>query len=334
MSRGRPWCFAALCGIAALGWAGAASAAGAPAGTAIQNSASVSADLGGVAVNAVSNAVTTVVLELLDVDVTLQSATNVLVRPGETERVLVFQVTNVGNGIERFSLGVVSTGLGGDFDPQFNRIALDDGDGVYEPGVDPDYLPGTNDPILDGNDPAADFAVVFVLNDIPAGVVDGNLGLSELRATSTTGTGAAGTLLAGTGDGGVDAVIGAAGGSDPALGAYEVSTLVVSIAKTSTVADPFGGSLSIPGAAITYRLVVSVVGVDTAQAVVVRDAIPANTTYTPGTLTRDGLAQTDADDAPTDASFFDSANNRVVFGLGDLPGGTPDQTLTFQVTID
>jgi len=129
-------------------------------------------------------------------------------------------------------------------------------------------------------------------------------------------------------------VVGAAGADDDALGTYELTTLAVSIAKTSSVADFFGGSLPVPGATITYQLVVGVAGADTAQALIIRDSIPANTTYTPGTLVRNGVPQTDADDTPVDECFFDSANNRVVCGLGDLPGGSPDQTLTFEVTID
>ncbi len=311
-----------------------AAAVGVPAGTSIGNSASVSADLGGVPVAVTSAPATTVVIEVVDVDVTLQSAANVLVQPGETERVLVFRVTTLGNGVEAFSLVGASTGLGGDFDPVLNRIVLDDGDGVYEPGVDPDYVPGTNDPVLDANSAGGDRTTVYLLNDIPAGVADGELGLSALRADATTGVGAPGTLFPGAGDGGVDAVVGARGGSDTARGTYEGSTLVVAIAKSSAVSDFFGGTQPVPGATVTYQLVVSVAGPDTAQTLVVRDPIPANTTYTPGTLVVNGVPQTDADDSPVDESFFDAGNNRVVFGLGDLPGGTPDQTITFEVTID
>lgn len=311
-----------------------ADAVGAPAGTPIQNSASLNANLGGVPINVTSNTATTTVIELLDVDVTLQSVTNVLVQPGSVERVLAFRVTNIGNGIDTYTLGALSTGLGGDFDPVFNRIVLDDGNGVYEPGVDSDYLAGTNDPTLDANDPAADAVLVFVLNDIPPGLNDGDLGLSRLDAASNAGTGAPGTLLAGLGEGGIDAMLGVAGGDDGEIGTYEVSTLVVSISKSSTVNDFFGGSLAVPGSTITYQLAVRVTGVGNAQALVVSDPIPANTTYTPNSLMLNGALQTDADDTPVDESFFDSGNNRVVFGLGDLPGGSPDQTITFQVTID
>ena len=59
---------------------------------------------------------------------------------------------------------------------------------------------------------AADaFINVFVVNDIPAGVVDGNIGRSRLTAEARTGTGAPGTTFAGAGVGGTDAVVGTTG---------------------------------------------------------------------------------------------------------------------------
>lgn len=320
--------------LIALAASPSARAVGVPAGTSIQNAASVSADYAGVPVNITSNVATTLVVELLAVDVTLQNAVNVVVAPGDVDQVLEFVVTNVGNGIDTYRLSGLSTGLGGVFDPVFGRIVLDDGNGLYEPGIDPDYLPGINDPTLDANDPTLDSAQVFLLNDIPASTNDGDLGRSELRAISSAGAASAGTGFPGAGDGGVDAMVGAGGGEDADIGTYEVTTLVVSIAKGSVVSDFFGGTLAIPGATITYQLVVGVAGADTAQALVIRDAIPANTTYVPNSLVLNGAAQSDAADSPVDESFFDAGNNRVVFGLGDLPGGSPDQTITFEVTID
>ncbi len=320
---------ALLAALAPPAWA-----VGVPAGTTVGNSASVTAVVGGIPVAETSNVANTVVVELLAVDVTWQDAANVLVRPGDVDQVLEFVVTNVGNGVDTYTLSGLSTGLGGVFDPVFRRIVLDDGNGVYEPGIDVDYLPGTNDPTLDANDPAADSVRVFVLNDIPAGAADGDTGLSELRAVTRAGAAPPGTGIPGGGDGGVDAMIGPGGGEDADLGTYEVSTLVVDVAKSSTVADFFGGTQPVPGATITYQLVVRVTGATTAQGLVVRDPIPANATYVPNSLVLNGVPQTDADDAPVDQSFFEAGNNRVVFDLGDLPGGSPDQTITFQVKID
>ena len=308
-------------------------ALGTPVGTVIQNTANVTAVIGGVPVNENASTATTVI-ELLDVDVTLQNASNVLVRPGDIDRVLTFRVTNLGNGVDDYLLGGLSMGLGGDFDPVFKRIVLDNGNGIFEDGIDADYIAGTNDPVLDGNDPANDSIIVFGLNDIPGTTVDDDLGLFRLRADSNAGVGAPGNLIPGGGDGGVDAMIGAGGGSEEDFGTYEVTDLVVAIAKTSTVDDGQGGNQPIPMATITYQLVVSVTGADTAQALVIRDPIPANTTYVADSIVLNGVPQTDANDSPVDESFFDSGNNEVVIGLGDLPGGSPDQTITFQVTID
>lgn len=322
---------AALC----LG-SSSAHAIGTPAGTSIVNRAEVTAMVSGSPVTVVSLDDTVVVLEFLDVDVTLQSAGNVLVAPGEVDAVQSFLVTNTGNGIDTISLVGNSAGIAGDdFDPTFKKLVLDDGDGIYEAGIDPDYVPSVNDPILDANNPTATSIVVFVLNDIPAGVTDAQLGLTELRATSSLGPAPPGTTTVGGGDGGIDAVIGTSGGTDSDLGTYEVRTVAVSIAKSSSVQDLVGGTNPEPGATITYQLVVTASGAGTASAVVISDLIPTNTTYVPNSMRLNGAIQTDADDSPTDESNFGvTAANTVTVALGDLLGGSPAQTITFQVTID
>jgi uncharacterized repeat protein (TIGR01451 family) len=226
---------------------------------------------------------------------------------------------------------------GDDFDPVLASVWLDaNGNGVWDPAADTLYLAGTNDPVLDANDPAGDDVVVFVLNGIPAGLPDGNLGRSRLTATSTTGSGAPGTVIPNGGDGGaIDATVGASGADDDAEGVYQVSSVQLAVAKSSSVADPFGGAQPLPGATITYTLVVSVAGSGNADAVVVTDPIPTNTTYVAGSMTLDAVAQTDASDAPVDdADFSVSVPGAIRVGLGTLPAGGPARTITFAVTID
>lgn len=321
--------------LAALPGAGAL-ALGTAAGTDITNTASVTADVGGSPVSATSNPNVIRVAEVIDVDVTLLSIGNVLVNSPSTGQVLTFRVTNTGNGVDTFALTVDDALVGDAFDPVFASLYFDaNANGLYDAGVDTLYTPGANDPVLDANAPAADDVVVFVLSDVPAALASGDLGDSELLAVSATGVGAPGTVVAGAGEGGTDAIVGTSGGDDADRGTYQVSSVALAIAKTSAVADPFGGTQPIPGATITYSLVVTVSGVGSADAATLTDAIPANTTYVAGSMTRNAAALTDASDAPVDdADFGVTTAGAITVGLGNLPAGGPPETITFQVTIN
>ena len=304
--------------------------AGTPAGTLIENTATVTFNLDGSPVTLQSNTTTVTVQERIDVAVTVQSA-QVLVAANDFDRALLFRVTNTGNGNETFSLAIDS-GLGGDdFDPvpAVPAIYFDtDGSGDFNPG-DAAYVPGDNDPVL-----AADASVdVFLVNDIPNLVANGEIGRSQLTATSATGTGPAGTEYAGQGDNGVDAIIGTSTGEDQDTGEYLVSDVQVSVVKALAVDDPFGGTQPIPGATITYTITVEVIGTGTATASVVRDPIPAWTTYVPASISLNTVSVTDPVDA--DAGEIDTSGApTVVVRLGDLTAADGIQTVEFQVSID
>jgi uncharacterized repeat protein (TIGR01451 family) len=313
-----------------------AQAVGTAAGTDITNTASVTADVGGSPITATSNPHVLTVAEVVDVDVTLLTIGNVLVNSPSSGQVLTYRVTNIGNGIDTFALTVNNALVGDAFDPTLASIYFDaNGNGLYDAGTDTLYAPGTNDPLLDANVPALDDVVVFVLNDIPGALASGDLGNSELLAVSATGSGAPGTVIAGAGEAGTDAIVGTNGGDDLAQGTYQVSTVAMTIAKTSVVTDSFGGSQPIPGATITYTLVVTVTGVGSAGAAALTDVVPANTTYVPGSMTRNAAPLTDASDSPVDeADFGVTTSGAVTVGLGNLTAGGPPETITFQVTIN
>lgn len=322
----QPWIIACALTITS----GTAVAAGAPVGTVIENTATVNFDLAGTPTTVVTNTTTITVVERIDVVVTLQSP-QILVAASDTNQALLFTVTNTGNGSESFSLVLDNAIAGDDFDPvaAVPEIYFDtDGSGDLTP-ADVAYTPGLNDPVL-----AADAAIdIFLVNDIPAAVVNGNLGRSELTATSLTGSGAPGTVFASQGDGGVDAVVGSTGGSASEQGEYLVSDVQVSFVKSQLVADPFGGTDPVPGATITYSVVLDIVGTGTATASVFRDAIPIFSTYVPNSITLNGLSLTDAIDA--DAGELEIAVvPTVVVRLGDLSLASGTQTVVFQVTID
>jgi len=307
-----------------------AHAAGTPVGTVIENTATVSFDLAGTPTTVVTNTTTITVVERVDVVVTLQSP-QVLVAADDVNRALLFTITNTGNGSESYSLAIDNAIAGDNFDPVAAVPAIyfdSDASGDLSPG-DQAYTPGVNDPVL-----AADASVdVFLVNDIPSAVLNGQVGRSQLTATSLTGSGTAGTVIPGGGDGGVAAVIGTTGGTGVGIGEYIVSDVQVNLAKVQSVADPFGGSEPVPGATITYTITVEVAGTGTATGSVFADPIPTYSTYVANSITLNGTPLTDATD--TDAGEFDTAAAAtIVVRLGDLTFADGTQTVVFQVTID
>ncbi len=299
-------------------------------GTIIENTAVVSFDLAGTPLTLQSNTTTIAVAERIDVTVTLQSP-QTLVAPNDTGRALLLTVTNTGNGTETFTL-LMDSVIGGDnFDPTpaVPDIYFDtDASGDFSAG-DQAYAPGVNDPNLNADESIS----VFIVNDIPGTVLNGQTGRSELTATSATGTGAPGTVYANQGDGGVNAVIGVTGGEAADTGEYLVSDVLVNVVKAQLVSDSFGGNEPVPGATLTYTITVDVASSGTAAASVVRDTIPALTTYVPNSITLNGAAISDLTDG--DAGEFDTTGTpTVVVRLGDLTQADPVQTIVFQVLID
>jgi len=304
--------------------------AGTPVGTIVDNIASVNFDSGANNITQLSNTASITVVERIDVLVTLQSA-QIPVIAGAADSSLLFTVTNTGNGTEAFELGIDSNIAGDDYDPVpvVPAIYFDtDSSGDYNVG-DVAYTLGVNDPVL-----AADASVnVLLVNDTPAGVVNGNLGRSELTATSATGTGVPGATLAGVGDGGLDAVIGATGGDGTVFGEYLVVDVQINILNSVVINDPFGGNQPTPGATLTYTVTVQVTSAGTASNSVFSDPIPAATTYVANSIFLNGGPLTDAlaDDA---AEYDTSGVPTVIARLGDLTLADGIQTVVFQVTID
>ena len=177
---------------------------GVAAGTLIENTASATySDDGGSPQTVDSNTVTVQVAELLDVTVATQDASAVSIGSGSA--VLTFEVTNTGNGPEAFDLTADPAIAGNAFDVTVDGIAYDtNGNGVYDPGVDVVLAPGASTPEI-----LADEALtVFVLVTAPAGVADAETSEVNLLAEAVTGTGAPGTVFAGQGVDGSDAVTG------------------------------------------------------------------------------------------------------------------------------
>jgi len=318
---------AALAAASAFAFAGEAHAGGTPAGTSISNTATATYDLpGGGTGTVTSNTVTLKVDELIDVTVAWKDPGDVLGAAGAAAQVLSFTVTNGGNASGQFTLGSVAALGGDDFDPTIGAIVLDtNGNGVYDPGVDTVYVPGTNDPTI-----AADGSVtIFILSTLPLAANDGNRARAELTAAAKKGTGTPGTTFAGQGTGGGNAVVGLTGGKGLADGWYKVQKAAVTFTKAASVADPFGGTTQVPGATVTYTLTAVVGGTGSVANLKVSDSVPAGTTYKAGSLTLDGAALTDAADG--DAGSFTGSG--IAVSLGTVATGTT-KTVSFKVKIN
>lgn len=316
--------------LAALLLPGAAQAAGTVAGSSISNTATADYVIGGSASTATSNIVTLRVDEKLDLNLVWQDAADVGVGTPDTARILTYLLTNTGNGNDSYALSVTNA-LGGDqFDPAVVDLYLDaNANGMFETGVDTLYVPGTNDPVL-----AADAAqVIFVRNDIPAGLNNGDLGDSRLSATSNTGSGVPGTAFVNAGDNNTTAVVGTSGATGDATGTYAVTTTTVTLAKSVVITDPAGGNQPVPGATLNYRIDATVTGSGTATGVVIADPLPANTTYSAGSLSLNTAALSDAVDADAGDVGGTTVNTVTVY-LGDLSAASPVQTVSFEVVIN
>jgi uncharacterized repeat protein (TIGR01451 family) len=315
-----------LAGVAA-GLASPAYAVGTTAGTTISNTATATYnDPTGNPVSVPSNTVNLRVDEVLNVTVATTEGGDIAAQPGATNQVARYRVTNTGNGSEAFVLAPI-TAIGGDaFDPVATSVVLDtNNNGVYDPGVDTVYVAGSNNPVL-----APDTSInVFILSTIPAAAADGARGQVDLTATAATGSGPAGTVFAGQGTGGGDAVVGTTTAVGRDRNFYVVSAATVALVKSASVLDPFGGTKSVPGSVITYTLVATVSGTGTLANLAVGDPVPAATTYVPGSITAQSAPLTDA----TDADSGEFAANRVSVRFGAVAGGQT-RTVTFKVRIN
>lgn len=303
----------------------AALAAGVSAGTLIENTAVASYDDGAGPRTINSNTVTVRVDELLDVTLTSLDPGPVPTRPGEA--VLSFELTNQGNGPEAFRLIANPAVAGNDFDVTVTAIAIDRNDnGLYDAGVDE---------ILAAPQVTAQLATdavltLFVLVTVPEGVADTDTSAVELAAEAVTGTGAPGTVFAGAGVDGGDAITGTTEARAIARGNLLVGMTSVALTKAVTLRDPFGGTGALPGSIASFTITATVSGSGSVADLVVTDAIPDGTTYTPGSLKLDGTPLTDAADADADRG---SDAEGISVDLGSVAGGTV-HAITFDVAID
>lgn len=296
--------------------------AGTPANTLIQNFATVDFVSSGVPQSTVSNTSSFRVDELIAFTLTSNNPSGVTVQSPQTNAVLSYTLTNEGNGTEDFQASITQS-LSDDFDPTSSQIYLDaNSNSTYEDGVDVQYTPTVNDPVL----AAGGSLTLFIVSSIQAALSGNTSAELNLNVTSKTGAGPAGTPYNGLGEGGVDALMGLQGGTLSVAAEYIVNA--ATITKSVSVLDPNGGTAPIQNAILTYTLSFNVAGTGNITSVVIGDVIPAGTTYVANSLRLNALPLTDAADA--DAGVFNGTAVQVSLGTVAAP---TTRTVTFQVRI-
>jgi len=131
----------------------------------------------------------------------------------------------------------------------------------------------------------------------------------------------------------------------PGVMTLQVEVYSPKIDQTKTATDDNGGSLE-QGDTVTYRIAGKNNGMDGTANFVLRDPIPPNTTYVPGSIkiNKSGGAPTGSqtDAAGDDRAEFDASNQRVIARLGvgsnasiggDIPAGQ-EYDVTFRVKVN
>jgi len=272
------------------------------AGTTVTNEATVSYDVGGTTQTVSSNVASFVVDKKVNLAVAEVGGAPTQTAVNATAQVTTFTVTNLSNAVQDFRLdpgqqNVSIPLLGTDnFDVTNMRAFVDsNNNGMYDAGVD-------RVSFVDELAPDAT-VTVFVVADIPntPGAETAIVSLNAIAATGGTGgsLGAdlvASPLLAADSPTTVETVFADVGGTldaarngqARAFDAYHISTAVVSVNKTATVIDdPVNLLLNphpIPGATVEYCIRVTNAGPGTAGNVRIGDAVPANTSFVPGSI--------------------------------------------------
>ncbi len=325
----------------------AAFGAGTAAGTPISNSATLTYDVSGVSQSDITSpAAVFVVDNKINLTVLATDANAVTVTPGQLAAVTTFKVSNNGNAVQDYALiggnaaGTPSVfGLADNFDATscntfVESLAVPNG---YTPGVDIATF-------IDELAPDAS-QTVYVVCNIPTGLLSGAQAVTELtavtRAGGAAGLGATLTQSGANNQAAVDIVF-----ADPATpanvngttplqiagdatgfarDAYRIAATTVIINKTATCSPtPANCSEAKTGTVITYKIQVDITGNGTAGALVVTDPLPTDVTFVPSSLN-----VTPALISPQTAAF---SAGTVTVNFGDV-AVTPTTPKTFIITL-
>jgi len=292
---------ALLLGVAAM-VSTPAFAVGTRAGTTIANSATVNfQDVNGNPLSATSLPAVTTVLQVAGALVDPDNAQTLT--PGVTYY-YSHTVTNTGNFDDTINLTAASS------QTWAVQIYHDNGVvGTYEPGIDvlltdsaadADAIPDSG---LLINDTSMN---ILVAVSVPPGTPNSTVDVTTVTGVSSFN----------------------AAGTDIARDTTTISAPTVVVTKS--VDQP----TAVPGATLTYTITVTNTGASAANANVLTDQIPANTTYVANSITLDGVAQGDGNADGDSGEYIAGPPRRISVALGNMAAGAPARTVTFKVTIN
>ncbi|WP_086619172.1 DUF11 domain-containing protein [Erythrobacter tepidarius] len=325
-------------------------AQGTSAGTIITNTVNVTFNVNGVTQNAESATDSFTVDQRVNVTVSnVGAATSVA--PGETDRALAFDVTNLSNSSVDLELtALLNAGTAANISNI--RIYRDtDGNRV----LDAAELAAGPITYLDevGSSATGVTVAVIVLADIGLNAANGDTFDIALTANAHA-AGGAGTLGAelvesATNTTGIDTVLfdgqgvtdATRDGAFSAIGTYTVAAAVIDVAKTSRViSDPVNGTTNpkaIPGATVEYCITVSnAAGAATATDVDVTDDLPFDVTYDNAFgifVNGDATCANGTAGGNFAPAGGPGGADRVTGDLSDIAGGQT-RSLYFRVVID
>lgn len=293
-----------------------------PAGTEITNRTRLEYVMGGRTVVLEGGALDVVfpVDELVAIGVDVIRSPDISVQSPSLGLTSLFTITNTGNGEEEFTAEAYNV-EDNEFLFELTGVYLDDGDGVFEPGTD-------DQPLTTVNLQAGESAQVWVEGNVPAGVPTGAVAAMGMLGLSVRDPSVSGD---GEGDGGTDLALGDGDGRGAGISIYETVPPLFTFGKQATVLAPDGSDVPVPGAFITYQLTATAAAADALTGAVIDDPIPANTTYVPGSLRFDGVAQTDGEDGDRCARL--AGPDRIQCSLPTVSSGTR-HIVQFQVQIN
>lgn len=285
------------------------------AATTISNVATATATLGAGVETIRSNPVVLIVGERLDVALARIDDDRIDVRPGGVAVPVL--LANRGNGAEAFDVAATPS----DASVGVRLIAIDrDGNGRYDPAIDQVLANGRTATLEAG----ATLCLLVMVDPAATTVTATSL---TVIARATTGNGPDGTLFAGRGDAGTDAVTGPTEAqADITVPFGDAAAAEPTLRKSQSVRAPDGSSTPASGAIVTYRLEARFPGATAAARI--DDPVPQGTLYVPGSLKLDGVSISDA--ADDDVGQADDA--AIAVALGDIARATT-RIVQFQVTI-
>lgn len=344
--------------------ANAAQAQQTAAGTSVNNQATVSYEVGGAPASVSSNVASFVVDKKVNLAVAEVGGAVTQTANNATDQVTTFTVTNLTNAVQDFRLQadqqLISIPLLGadNFNMNNLRAFVDsNGNGTYDAGVDtatfidelaPDatvtvFLVGDTP-----NQPGAETAIVSLNAIVAASGGGGTLG-ADLVASSTLVADSPTTIETVFADdtGLLDSL---RNGQQRAFDAYRISTAVMTLVKSATtISDPVNLLLNphpIPGAVVEYCMRVNNAGPGAASNITLTDAVPANSTFLPGSIsvgtpgllgacillgTSEDDNNTGGDETDLYGGSFDGT--RVTATLPSVAAGT-GMAIAFRVTVN